>query len=78
VHQDTYAELVFLHLVGPTGHVVHSVVSGTQNVIAQFFIFGLDRYIFHKKSVGTHYAKILFLHPVRSLGHVVHCGASGA
>jgi hypothetical protein len=33
-----YSELVFLHLVGSTSHVVHSVASGPPSVDALFFM----------------------------------------
>jgi hypothetical protein len=35
-----YAQLVFLHLVGSAGHVVHSSGSGAQTFDAPFFILG--------------------------------------
>jgi hypothetical protein len=35
-----YAELVFLHPVGSTGHVVHSGAFGAGNVDALFFMLG--------------------------------------
>jgi hypothetical protein len=35
-----YAELVFLHLVGYAGHVVHSGASEARNVEALFFVVG--------------------------------------
>jgi hypothetical protein len=57
-----FAELVFLHLVGSAGHVVHSGVSGAWNIDALFFKL----------------AELVSLHLVGSVGHVVHSGASGA
>jgi hypothetical protein len=72
-----YSELVFLHPVGSTDHVVHSCASGAQNVDALFFMFKWDWYGFNKMGVGTCYAKLLFLLSVASAGHVVHYGASG-
>jgi hypothetical protein len=45
-------KLVFLHLVGATGRIVHSNV---QNVDPLFFILNWDRYGLHKKHAGTHH-----------------------
>jgi hypothetical protein len=36
------AELVFLHQVGSTGHVVHSAMFGAQNMFPLFFMFSWD------------------------------------
>jgi hypothetical protein len=36
-------ELLFLHLVGSAGHVVHFGPFGEQNVDALFFVLGWDR-----------------------------------
>jgi hypothetical protein len=60
----SYAELVFLHLVVYTGHVVRFGVTGTRNVIELFLNLGRDRYGFDKKSDGTRYVKLVFFQPV--------------
>jgi hypothetical protein len=70
-------ELVFLHVVGSAGHVVHSDVSGAGHTGALFFMLRWDRYGFHKKCIGISYAKLVFLHPVKSVGHVVDYSAFG-
>jgi hypothetical protein len=61
-----YAEVVFLHLVGSTGHVVYFIAFGSRNIDARFVIIRWDRYGLHKKCAGTRYAELMFLHPVGS------------
>jgi hypothetical protein len=73
-----YTQLLFLHLVGHAGHVVHYSESGPWNVDALFFILMSYRCGFDKKHTGTHYVELVFLHPVWSVGHVVHSGESGS
>jgi hypothetical protein len=70
-----YAQLVFLHPVGSSGHVVYSGASGARNMIALFFILVWDGYGFNKMRVGRCYVELVFLHPVGSVGHVVHSNA---
>jgi hypothetical protein len=69
-----YVELVFLHLVGSIGHLVHFSVSGPRNIDALFFMLGWARCGFHKKCPGTRYAEFVFSHPVGSVHRVLHSG----
>jgi hypothetical protein len=55
-----YAELVFLHPVGSTCHVVHSGTSGVRNDNALFFMLEWDWYGFDQKPFKTRYAKLVF------------------
>jgi hypothetical protein len=71
-----YAELLFLHPVGSTGHVVPFGASGERIIDTLFFKLRLGRYEFDKKSFRTRYAEHVFSHLVRSGGIVVHSGAS--
>jgi hypothetical protein len=72
-----YAEFVFLHPMGSTGHVVHSSGSGMSNSNALFFMLEWDSYGFGKKCVGTHYGEHVFLYPMGYVGHKVYSGSSG-
>jgi hypothetical protein len=75
--RTSYAELMFLHSVGSTGHIVYSCASRAQNIERLFFMLRWSQYGFHKKRAGTRYAELLCLHVVGPVCHVVHFGASG-
>jgi hypothetical protein len=76
-HSETcYVELVFLHLEGSTGHVVHSGLRHETSM--HCFHARWTWCVFHKKRAGTQYTKLVFLYPVGSTGNVVHSGASVA
>jgi hypothetical protein len=72
-----YAELVFLHLVGSTGHVVHSCKSRARNIDVLFLIPGWAWCDFCKKHAVTRYAEHVFFHPVGSTVHIMYSGGSG-
>jgi hypothetical protein len=59
-----YTELVFLHPVGSTGHIVHFGAFGVQNSTHYFSFSGGPGADPHKKRVRTHYTELVFLHPV--------------
>jgi hypothetical protein len=56
----SYVKLVFLHLVGYEGHIVHSGTSWARNVDALFFMLVWDCHWFHKKRINTCYAELMF------------------
>jgi hypothetical protein len=68
---------VFLHLMGSTGHVVHSGTSVTRNINTLFVMLGWDRYEFDKKHNRTHYTELMFLHLVGFACHIVNSGMFG-
>jgi hypothetical protein len=58
-----YTEIVFLHLVGSTGHVVHSRASGARNIDALFSCLGGSGAVSIKSAMG-HVAPNLFFYLV--------------
>jgi hypothetical protein len=70
-----YVELVFLHLLGSVGHILHSDAYGARNIDALFSCSGWPGSV-SIKSTRTRYAEHVFLHPVGSTGHIVHSSVS--
>jgi hypothetical protein len=52
-----YDELVFLHLMGFAGHMLHSAV---QNINRLFFMLDWDQHGFHKKHAEIRYVELVF------------------
>jgi hypothetical protein len=71
-----YAEVVFLHLVGYVGHVVHFSASGARNAPSLFFTVTWAPCGLHTKCIGTRYVELVLLHRVLSAGDVVHSSTS--
>jgi hypothetical protein len=71
-----YAELMFLHLVGSAGDVVHSGASRARNVNTLFSMLGSVWCRSHKKCIGTHPTDLMFLNLVGAMDHVVHSSVS--
>jgi hypothetical protein len=79
MHAGThYPELVFLHLAGSVGHIVHSVASGAQNINAPFSCSGGTKLDSTKSALEHVTPNLCFLHPVGFAGYVVHSDVSGA
>jgi hypothetical protein len=55
-----YAKLVFLHMVGSVGYVVHSDASAPRNIQTPFFMLRWIRCDFRQKRVRTCYAELVF------------------
>jgi hypothetical protein len=55
-----YIRLVFFHLVGSAGHILHSTAYGARNVDALFFMIGYAQCGFYKKHAGKRYANFCF------------------
>jgi hypothetical protein len=65
-----YDQLVFLHLVGSTGHIVHSGVTGRVMSMHYFLSSGELDAVSIKKRSQTRYAELVFLNLVGSTGHI--------
>jgi hypothetical protein len=57
--ETLYSGLVFFHLVGSAGHVVHFGGSGPRIIDAVLFMLSWARYGFDQKRVGTHYSELV-------------------
>jgi hypothetical protein len=64
-----YAKIVFLHLVGSAGHIVHSGARGAPNVGALFSCWGGPGTVSIKIAPGDVTPTLCFLHLVGSTGH---------
>jgi hypothetical protein len=72
-----YAELVFLHLVGSAGHVVHNNASGVRIVDALIFHACVGLVQFPQKARRDRLSRTCVFHPVGSVGLIVHLVRSG-
>jgi hypothetical protein len=67
-----YVELLFLHSVQSTGHVVHYGASEARNVDTLFLMPVRAPCGSHRRHVETRCTKLVSLHLMRSVGHVVY------